>query len=159
MIAKACPVPTDGLLAAYAGQGATYTDCFEAEAAGTVTLPQFIQAFYTTWLFRLERFVLMLPLRRRVRDAEVTALAQGAERFAVWRVEARREDQILLCDLGGHTRSFLAVTPAGPGKTLLRFGSAVVAPQGKELGLIIRLTVPLHEFYSKALLGAALRAL
>ncbi|MGC1496060.1 MAG: hypothetical protein WA790_09635 [Sulfitobacter sp.] len=158
-MARACTVPGDGLLQVYVEQGANYTDCFEAMSPGAVTLPDFIEAFYTTWLFKLERFVLMLVLRRRISDADVTALAQGADRFAVWTVEARAEDQILLCDLGGHTRSYLAVSAKDGGVTRLIFGSAVVAPKGKPLGRMVKVLEPVHRFYSKSLLRLAERKL
>lgn len=159
MMARAVPVPRDALLAAYVGQGATYTDAFEVMSPHDVSLADFINAFYTTWLFRLERAVLTLTLRRRIRDPEVAALADGADNFAAWRVEARAEGQILLCDLSGHTRSWLAVSPKDGGVTRLVFGSAVVAAKGKPLGLFIRTVIPLHRFYSRALLRLAERRL
>lgn len=159
MIARACDVPRDGLLQAYVGQGATYTDCFEVMSPHAVTLPEFIEAFYTTWLFRMERVVLSLPLRARVRDSEVTALAEGADHFAVWQVEARDDAQILLSDRSGHTRSYLAVSGKEGGVTRLVFGSAVVAPKGKPLGTMVGLLIPLHRFYSKCLIRLAERKL
>lgn len=159
MIARGCPVPRDGLLAAYVGQGATYTDCYEVMSPHAVTLPELIEAFYTTWLFRLERFVLQLWLRRRITDTEVTALASGAETFAAWRVEARGEGQILLCDLAGHTRSYLAVSAKEGGVTRLIFGSAVAAREGQELGRGVRILLPVHRLYAKALLRLAERKL
>lgn len=156
-----CPraVPNDGLLQTYVGHGANYTDCFEVLSPGTVTLPDFIEAFYTTWLFKLERFVLALYLRRRISDKDVRALAQGADRFAFWTVEGRARDQILLRDLGGHTRSYLAVSATDGVTTRLIFGSAVVAAEGKPLGRMVILLAPIHQFYSKALLRLAARKL
>ena len=159
MIARACSVPRDALLQAYVNRGATYTDCFEVMSPLGVTLPDFINAFYTTWLFRLERMVLTVSLRRRIRDTDVTALAEGADRFAAWRVEGRETNQILLCDLGGHTRSWLAVSAKEGGVTRLVFGSAVVAEEGKPLGGMIRVLIPLHRFYARALLRLAERKL
>lgn len=159
MMARAVPVPRDALLARYAGQGATYTDAFEVMSPHDIDLAAFISAFYTTWLFRLERAVLTVTLRRRIRDADVTALADGANRFAAWRVEDRSETQILMCDLSGHTRSWLAVSAKEGGVTRLVFGSAVVAAEGQQLGWFVRALVPLHRFYSKALLRLAERRL
>jgi hypothetical protein len=124
-----------------------------------VTLPDFINAFYTTWLFRLERLVLSVTLRKRISDADVQALADGAGTFAAWRVEERGTGQILLFDLGGHTRAWLAVSPKDGGVTRLVFGSAVVAQDGKPLGRLIRLIMPLHRFYAKSLLRLAERKL
>ena len=127
MIARACTVPADGLLQTYVGQGANYTDCYEVMLPGAVTLPEFIEAFYTTWLFKLERAVLSVVLRRRITNSDARALAEGADGFAVWTVEDREEAQILLLDHMWHTRSYLAVSHKAGGVTRLIFGSAVVA--------------------------------
>ena len=159
MIAQACDVPRDGLLQAYVGKGATYTDCFEVMSPRAVSLPELIEAFYTTWLFRMERSVLSIFLRRWVRDSDVRALAQGGDNFAVWQVEARGEAQVLLREQSGHTRSYLAVLSEGDGETRLIFGSAVVAQEGKPLGILIRALTPLHKFYSKCLIRLAERKL
>ncbi|MGB3246900.1 MAG: hypothetical protein WBB25_20375 [Sulfitobacter sp.] len=159
MKTRGCAVPGDSLLQAYVGQGATYTDCFEITSPVTVTLPDFIEAFYTTWLFRLERALLTVTLGRRIRDADVQALASGAGRFAAWTVEAREEAQILLADLSGQTRSYLATSPQEGGGTRLIFGSAVVVAEGQPLGRMISVLTPLHRFYSKALLHLAERKL
>ncbi len=158
MIARACPVPGDALLHAYVDRAGTYTDCFEVMHPGAVDLNDFIAAFYATWLFRLERFVLTLTQRRRITDADVKALATGAaDRFAVWTVEARTESQVLLCDASGHTRSYLAVAPKEGGVTRLIFGSAVVARPDGSLPTWVRVLMPLHRLYSKALLRLAER--
>ncbi len=159
MIARACPVPGDALLHAYTGQEATYTDCFEVMSPFAVALPEFIAAFYSTWLFRLERLVLGVVLRRRIRDAEVEALAEGADRFAVWRVEAREARQILLCQKGGATRSWLAVAAKDGGATRLLFGSAVVAQDGRPLSRTVVWLTSLHRLYSRSLLRMAERKL
>lgn len=153
-------VPTDALLQRYVVRAGAYTDCFEVTLPGKVALPNLITAFYTTWLFGLERAVLTVVLRRRIRDADVLALAAGtADRFAAWRVEDRREDQILLCDIMGSTRSFLAVTDVAGGGTRVLFGSAVM-PRGQGgLGLVMKILTPLHRIYAKALLQAACRKL
>ena len=156
---RACPVPQGALLQRYVTRAGAYTDCFEVIHEGEVDLSAFLTAFYTTWLFRMERAVLTLVLRRRITDDEVDLLAAGhAETFAVWSVEAREDEQILLCDKAGATRSYLRAVPMEDGKTRLEFGSAVV---GKEDGpsLLIRLTTPLHRLYSVALLRAAVRKL
>lgn len=150
------PVPMDALLLRYVGQAGCYTDCFAATLPKVVTLPEFITAFYTTWLFGLERAVLTVALRRRIRDSDVAALAFGAtDRFAAWTVEARQDDQILLCDITGGTRSFLAVDTTANGGTRLLFGSAVVPSKSGELSRVVKLLTPLHQFYSRSLLRTA----
>ena len=151
-----CPVPKGALLQPYVDRAEAYTDCFSEVLPGNITLAAFVSAFYTTWLFRLERAVLTLSQRRRIRDAEVAALARGeAERFAVWRVEARSDNQILLCDISGHTRSFLAVAAEEGGATRLLFGSAVVGDAAGEFPFWVNVLMPFHRVYSKALLYLA----
>ena len=155
MIPRAISVPRDTLLSRYAGQEATYTDCYEVMFVGDADLGQFITAFYTTWLFRAERLILSLVLRRRIKNSEVSALAKGAETFAAWRVEDRAKGEILLCDLSGRTRSWLAVVPNEGRVTRLLFGSAVVADSGRDLPRSVRLLTPVHKVYSRALLWLA----
>lgn len=155
MIPRACTVPRDAQLQRYAQRDDCYTDCFEVMHPMEADLSAFIDAFYTTWLFRLERAVLTLTLRRRIRDADVVALGAGADTFAAWRVEDRAEGQILLCDLSGHTRSWLAVAPKEGGTTRLLFGSAVVPREGQALSGVVRAMIPAHRFYSRMLLRMA----
>lgn len=157
MIARPIAVPQDALLHRYVETTGAYTDCFEVMSPLSVTHQEFITAFYTTWLFRLERVVLSVTLRRFVRDAEAVALAQGAaDRFAVWTVEDRVENQILLRDASGQTCSYLAVVAKDGGVTRLIFGSAVL-PKGGAMPGWVRALIPLHSFYSKALLRLAER--
>ncbi len=155
MIPRSVPVPRDALLSSYVDREGCYTDCFEVMHPLEADLSAFITAFYTTWLFRLERVVLTLVLRRRIRDRDVGALAADeTDQFAAWTVEARQPGQILLCDLSGSTRSYLAIAPKDGGVTRLLFGSAVVS-KGDNLPFLIRATIPLHRFYSRALLRLA----
>ncbi len=159
MIARAVAVPRDALLAGYVDRDGTYTDCFEVMHPMEADLSAFIEAFYSTWLFRLERVVLSVALRKRITHSDVKALAQGADHFAVWQVEKRDEAQILLCDNAGATRSFLAVAPKDGGVTRLLFGSAVIARTDGTLAPIVRISTPLHRFYAKSLLRLAERKL
>ena len=151
-----CPLPAHALLARHAGGGG-YTDGFTTTLARAVTLAAFVEAFYTSWLFRLERAVLARLFACPSTDAEAAELASGKrQRFAAWTVEARGDDQILLRDRRGRTRSWLMVDGAQAGPTRLYFGSAIepVRP-----GSSIRALLGLHRFYSRALLRAAARRL
>ena len=156
--------PPDGaLLDRYRGGGG-YTDCFVAVVPDRVTQTAYIEAFYTTALFKLERFVLALLVSRPSTDDEARRLAAGeTDRFAAWTVEAREADQILLCDFMGSTRSWLmsVADPAAPSPTTrLYFGSAVVPRKGAAgLGVGFRVMVPFHRLYARALLKAAVRRL
>lgn len=155
MIARPCAVPGDSLLAPRAAQPGTYADCFEVMHPGAVDLAAFLTAFYSTPLFRLERLILALVLRRPVRQAEVAALAAGAKHFAVWTVEGRDAVQILLADRAGRTLSWLAAAPKQGGATRLLFGSAVLPGQGGRLSAPVRALLPLHRLYARLLLRSA----
>ena len=156
--------PPDGaLLDRYRGGGG-YTDCFVAVVPDRVTQTAYIEVFYTTALFKLERLVLALLVSRPSTDDEARRLAAGeTERFAAWTVEAREADQILLCDFMGSTRSWLmsVADPAAPSPTTrLYFGSAIIPRKGAAgLGVGFRAMVPFHRLYARALLKAAARRL
>ncbi|MBP2161474.1 MULTISPECIES: hypothetical protein [Asticcacaulis] len=136
-----------------------YTDCFHIDLPGTVSLADYIDAFYTTWLFKLERLVLATLVAKPSSDAEARALAQGErKRFAAWTVEARDTNQILMCDYQSKTRSWLMCVPIDGG-TRLYFGSAVVParirPDGSvDLGGGYNQLIGMHRIYSVALLSA-----
>ena len=84
------------------------TNCFRNEIPKTVDLSDFIDAFYKTPLFRLERLVLSLATTGRMRDVDITALSKGqVDRISVWQVETRLDAQILLS--AGGTKSWLMV--------------------------------------------------
>ena len=123
-------------------------------------------AFYTTWLFRLERWILRFAVARPSTDEEARQLARGERAaFAAWSVEARATDQLLMCDFTGRTRSWLMVAPAaGASGTRLYFGSAVVPvrdPKTGETGLgpVHGPLIGFHKVYSRMLLRAAARRL
>ena len=159
-----CPVPTHALLTKYANAGA-YTDCFVTEIARTVSRAEFVEAFYTGELFKVERFLLRVFISRPSTDLQARQLAAGElNEFAAWRVEARAADQLLMCAIDGRTRSWLMVSAAQvPGRTRLYFGSAVVtkvdavnASTGKSsMGFVFKALLGFHKLYSRALLSAA----
>jgi hypothetical protein len=154
-------LPETALLRRYA-TGVNYTDCFFIDVARPASLTGYVEAFYTTWLFRMERAVLILAGRPST-NAQARALAEGrSSSLAAWQVEAREVDQILLRDLTGRTRSWLMVTLPPYGRTGARlwFGSAIVARPARPgrtaaLGRVARALVGLHVVYSRTLLRAA----
>jgi hypothetical protein len=152
------PVPDLALLARYRERQA-FIDCYTIDVPQAVSLSRYIEAFYTTSLFKLERFVL-LAVGKSSNDAETREMAQGAsDRFAAWTVEGRTDDQILLCDYLGKTRSWLMCVPQ-PGGTRLHFGSAVVPRRVSETGKVslgagFHLLLGFHGLYSRGLLSAA----
>lgn len=146
----------------------TYTDCYSTSINEQVSLADFVLAFYTTPVFRLERIILKYLARAPSTDAEARLLAQGSiESFAAWRTEQRSEEQLLMCDVSGRTRSWFMVDQTQNGDqpgTLLRFGSAVVPKENRstgelELGIGFSALLGFHRLYSIVLLSSARRRL
>jgi hypothetical protein len=157
-------LPPGALLATYRERGA-FTDGYVTTLDRPIALAAYVDAFYTTPLFKLERRILAAFARRPSTDLQARQLATGLlDSFAAWRVEARQDDQILLADLTGRTRSWLMVAPAEGGGTQLFFGSAVVplddtATGQRRMGLAFRALLGFHTLYSRALLFSARRNL
>ncbi len=155
-------LPADALHAYHLDEPVTYTDCFACDIPQEVDLTSYIEAFYTTAIFRAERFVLRHLARSKTTDADVEALARGhAQHLAVWKVEARTSDQIVMD--AGRTKSWLHVAPLESG-TRLYFGSVVVPEPAKglrpaRLGPVFDTLLVPHKLYSRLLLGAAARCL
>ena len=153
-----CDIPPDAFLLRYR-DGRGYADCYCTEVDGRVSQAEFVRTFYTTRLFKVERLLLRLFASRPSTDADAAQLAAGdAAVFAAWRVEARADDQLLLCDFTGRTRSWLMASPLPGGGTRLYFGSAVVAPDGAapgRMGFPFHALLRFHRLYSRLLLHAA----
>lgn len=156
-------VPKHSLLGRYREAGA-YADCYVVEVPRTVSQQQFIEAFYTSPLFKVERTLLKVFASKPASDADARALAAGqVQTFSAWRVEAQSDAELLLADVTGRTRSWLMATPGkGAGSTLLHFGSAVVpraqAGTGRaRMGWPFRALLGFHRLYSRLLLAAASR--
>lgn len=145
------------------GQDGQFTDCFTTVIPAVVTLPQFIEAFYTTPLFKAERAVLRVLLKQRTTDREAHELAQGARTaFAVWRLVERTSHEILLSDESGRTSSWLMIREEGDASsraTRLFFGSAIKptarsASGAPQLSTVFRAILGFHTLYSIKLLQA-----
>ena len=157
---QAAPLPAGALLDRYAKTQA-YTDCYSVQLPRPASLSQFVEAFYTTPLFKLERWLLSITLGLRSTDAQARELALGSrERFAAWSVEAREPNQVMLA--AGRTRSWLMVGAQAGTKDasdLIFFGSAVVPGRTGRLGWQFSALLGFHKLYSRLLLGAAARRL
>jgi hypothetical protein len=160
---RACRLPPGTLLSRHTGSGA-YVDCYKTELAAPVSQAQFVEAFYTGAVFKLERWLLAWFASRPSTDAEARELAAGERReFAAWTVVDRTDDQLLMCANGGHTRSWLMVQPLGDGdapRTRLYFGSAVLpsvdrASGQRRMHWLFHALLGFHKFYSRVLLRAA----
>jgi hypothetical protein len=153
------PLPEAALLQAYARNG-SYTDCFATTIDGAISHEQYVVAFYTTAVFRLERMILKWAVAKPSTDEQARQLAAGTRHeFAAWTVEQRAADQLLLCDFMGRTRSWLMVEPLvtdrGPA-TRVYFGSAVVPRPGRaSTGFPFNAMLGFHTLYSRVLLHSA----
>lgn len=154
-------IPRGSFLDGYRQNGA-YADCYATDIAKRVSQAQYVEAFYTTDLFKLERLILRIVLSRPSTDEEAKELGLGKrDSFAAWRVESRSEDELLLAS--GRTRSWLMAAPAPGGQdstTRLYFGSAIVpernATTGRgSMGFAFHSLLGFHRLYSRALLHAA----
>jgi hypothetical protein len=165
-IAHACPLPAHAILRTRDVKDG-FVDCFFIDVNAQISHAQFVAAFYTSWLFKLERFILRWVVAKPSTDAQAQQLAAGERtQFAAWTLEARTENQLLMRDYQGATCSWLmseVVAASNPTRTRLYFGSAIApAPspsaQARRNGTFFRGVLWLHTQYSKALLGAACRS-
>src|ERR1700685_1043210 len=161
----------DSLLRTYRGgtrpeRWGRYGDCFSLIAEQRVSLTDFVFAFYTSPVFRIERFLLGALAGAASSDTQARAVADGsAVSFALWYVGERTATQLLMCDRYERTRSWFRVLASDGGGTLLQFGSAVAAG-GRDRGTGaaakgggFRLLLRFHVLYSRLLLNGARNAL
>jgi hypothetical protein len=160
-----CALPADALLGIHA-RGGAFTDCYTVELAGPVTQAEFVEAFYTSAVFKIERWLIARFLSRPSTDVEARQLAVGtSSTFAAWSVEQRSPAQLLVA--AGRTRSWLMAVPTqrgGKPATSLYFGSAVLPRRNpgsgaSRLGWPFRALLGFHRVYSRVLLAAACRKL
>lgn len=144
-------LPPDALLQARRAAGA-FTDCYVLRVERAVTLADCISAFFTTPVFRLERWIIARVLGHASTDAQARALSDGhSDRFLVWVTESRNDAQILLGV--GRTATWLMVEPAGAA-TMLYLGSAIEQPESARRGWRHRALLHFHDVYSRLLLWA-----
>jgi hypothetical protein len=162
-------LPEDALLKTYRGGRHPetwdgYGDCFVLSIDRAVSLAEYVLAFYTAPLFRIERVILLVLAGSPSSDEEARQLAAGLrDSFAVWKVSARTETQLLMSDRYGKTRSWFRVTPQESGSTLLQFGSAVAARAGANgsarMSGGFSVLLGFHRLYSRRLLRSTKRQL
>jgi hypothetical protein len=124
---------------------------------GSVTLPDYVTAFYTTPIFRTERALLRLAGRPST-DAEARAVAEGTQDdFAVWTNPIRAENELLMQERSGATASWFMVQAEGD-QTALFFGSTVRPKSGgSEMPFTFKALLGVHNAYSRILLASAAR--
>lgn len=150
-------------------QSQSFTDCYVIQVSGHITQAAFVEAFYTSALFKIERTLLHYLAKRPASDQDAAQLASGgATHFSAWRVEAQDKEQLLLADFTGRTRSWLmaeAVLDAnGSAYTKLYFGSAVVprhqaGSNSPKMGFAFNALLSFHKLYSRLLLRAAVASI
>lgn len=158
------PLPVNALLYTYATQDGSYTDCFHAQVPNDVNLREFIATFFNTPVFRLERFLIATFGRKPSNVDDVNALAAGTlDSFALWQVESRDDDQILLKVGNSPIRTWLMCSSVA-GQTQLSFGSALLPTRTDKQGRpkmdgFSRALLGFHKLYSRILLWSAARRL
>lgn len=151
-------LPANALLQRFVDSG-DYTDCFRTRIDASVTFASYVEAFYTTKVFRAERFLLKWLVSRPSTDDEAKALANNeVEKFAAWKMLDRADDQLLMMDFRGNTCSWLMLE-ADSEESDLYFGSAVIrnrkTSSGRRMGWAYRALLGFHRLYSRILLRAA----
>ena len=70
-------LPANFLLLGYRRDGG-YADCYVTRVSGTVSQAMFVEAFYTSALFRIVRTLLAFLARRPAADDDAAALAAAS---------------------------------------------------------------------------------
>ena len=152
------PLPDGALLQEFADRG-EYTDCFVANVPAQVTFPAYVESFYTTRLFKVERHLLKWLVSRPSTDEEARKIScDEINEFAAWTKHRRSENQLVMMDLRQQTCSWFMLVPQEDG-SLLYFGSAVMrnreSTRGRTMKWTYRCLLGFHRLYSRALLAAA----
>ena len=155
---SACDLPPGALLRRYQDSGA-YADCYTVEVPRRVSHAEYVEAFYTTFVFKTERVLLSWLVSKPSTDTQAARLARGeVDSFAAWTVEARAAEQLLMADYVGRTKSWLMIAPSGDAATRLYFGSAVVPVHDESgqprMGRSYSALLGFHKLYSRVLLQA-----
>lgn len=161
------PIPDKALIETYARIKGGHTDCYYVDVPRYVTLSEFIQTFFSSPVFRLERLLLNMSPTGRSTDQDIANLASGTgNTMAVWKVDAREENQLIMSAGNGPIRTWLKVDTDYPetGKTRLFFGSALAPTRNKngeqrKLSWVFKVSLGFHGFYSQLLLSLAARRL
>lgn len=167
MSVKSGSIPEGAMLGTYAAKSGCYTDCFFVDVPGPVNLSDFILNFFNTPVFRLERKLLNLFGSHPSTNDDVVNLASGAgDSLAIWKVEKRNNDQLIMAVGKGPIRSWLMVSPTeiNANTSRIYFGSAVLPtsfdPSGEpKMDKLLHLLLGFHKLYSRILLGSAKRRL
>ena len=152
------PLPENALLRRFVDSG-DFTDCFVTRVDADVSFPNYVEAFYTTAIFKTERLILQWLFSLPSSDADARQLANGdLDDFAAWNVLQRADAQLLLMDVRGRTCSWFMAVPDSTGVRLY-FGSAIIRSEktrsGRRMKWTYRMLLGFHRIYSCVLLSAA----
>jgi len=161
-----CEVIPNTLVASFLEKG--YADSYRTEVDGHVSMEDYVYKFYTSPLFKLERFILTWSVRKPSTDKQAKEISEGnTNKFAAWTLEDRRENELLMRDMADRTRSWFMVNHLGTRenpKTQLYFGTGISPspkrnPEKSSIGLFFNAMLPFHKVYSVLLLYFAKRQL
>ena len=161
-----CEVIPNTLVASFLEKG--YADSYRTEVDGHISMEDYVYKFYTSPLFKLERFILTWTVRKPSSDMQAKEISEGnTNKFAAWTLEDRREHELLMRDMADRTRSWFMVNHLGTKenpKTQLYFGTGISpSPKRKNekssFGLFFIAMLPFHKAYSVLLLYFAKRQL
>jgi hypothetical protein len=161
-----CEVIPNTLVASFLEKG--YADSYRTEVDGHISMKDYVYKFYTSPLFKLERFILTWSVRKPSTDMQAKEISEGnTNKFAAWTLEDRRENELLMRDMADRTRSWFMVNHLGTKenpKTQLYFGTGI-SPSPKRntekssIGFFFTALLPFHKAYSVLLLYFAKRQL
>jgi len=158
-------LPDDSFLHDYQKNN-NFTDCYKVLIHRNVSGLEFVEAFYTSWLFRLERLIIAIFVLRPSTDKQLLKFLRFQRpTFSAWTIERSSAEQWLMCDYQGKTRSWFMVKPfQNESITELYFGTAILANAKDKFGnsrltLFFRLLLLFHRHYAIWLLNAAKRRL
>lgn len=157
-----CPLPDTALILRHADRPGCLHDCFRASLLRPVSLPDLIEAFYTSRAFAPEALILRLTTGCDTGRDAARAIAEGqSDRFVMWQVEDRSETQLLMAVGSGPIRSWWMVEPQEDGTTKLYFGSAILPRPGPDpkATVLFRATHWLHKLYARTLLAGTVKTL
>ena len=157
-----CEILPGSFVASFQEKG--YADSYRTEINRNISMEEYVYSFYTSPLFKLERFILTWTVLKPSTDSDANELAKGnTTKFAAWTVENRSENELLMCDFVKRTRSWFMVNHTGTidkPNTQLYFGTGISSStKRKSIGLFFTLLLPFHKVYSRFLLHFAKRKL
>lgn len=166
---KPADLPEDSLLAQYetestANVAKNYCDCYSITINRKIDLQEFVYAFYTSKVFRIELRILSIALGIPATNEHAKQLSLGnTDSFSAWTVETRLSNEILLREPKSRTGSWFMVrqdVESDSGATELFFGSVVFPKKNqKGFGVLFHSLMGFHKYYSCALLYSAKKRL